>query len=257
MPGTVSSSTTSIAISISTACGVAQGLWRPSSVTRAAAILLPDSTGALAGPSRLFDDLASRVQRLGGSVLQLEHQPGSLDQRVEMLLCALEALRRQGVERMALIGWELGASLAIAAGAASDAVTGVAALAPDPSTADRVTQLTPRRLLLLHGSADVTISPAVSRFLYARASDPKELVVYPGERHDFSLYHDEALEKLTTWTRALLRNPFKPSVATTGPLPALRADYGESRSHESLDEVLDETLRAVVSSAEVVAASNV
>jgi hypothetical protein len=49
--------------------------------------------------------------------------------------------------------------------------------------------------------------------VFARASDPKELVIFPGERHDFSLYSDEAIDKLTGWARCLLRSPFKPRVA--------------------------------------------
>jgi hypothetical protein len=36
------------------------------------------------------------------------------------------------------------------------------------------------------------------------------LVIYPGERHDFFAYREEALEKLTTWAHGLLRSPFKP-----------------------------------------------
>lgn len=126
------------------------------------------------------------------------------------LLSALAALRRQGVERMALIGWHSGAALAIAAGGASEAITGVAALAPNDEVVELVAEIAPRRLLLMHGSADNVASAAISRMLFVRAGEPKELVVYPDERHDFSVFHDEALDKLTSWTRSLLRSPFKP-----------------------------------------------
>ncbi|HEU5343044.1 MAG TPA: hypothetical protein VFX31_14765 [Ktedonobacterales bacterium] len=208
MPGT--GSTTSIAITISTPCGSVYGKWRPSSVTRAAAILIPDAPGAPAGPFRLFDELAVRVQRAGISVLQLEQCSEAFDERLMCLLSALTALRRQGVQRMALVGWHSGGSLAIAAGSDSEAVTGVAALAPDATAADLVSEVAPRRLLLMHGAADVVTPAAISRLLFMRAAEPRELVVLPGERHDFSVFHDEALDKLTTWIRALLRSPFKP-----------------------------------------------
>jgi fermentation-respiration switch protein FrsA (DUF1100 family) len=144
------------------------------------------------------------------SVLQLEHCAEGFDERLARLLSLLAALRRQGVERVALIGWHSGASLAIAAGSVSESVTGVAALAPDVSAADVVADLAPRRLLLLHGSVDTVTPVAGSRMLYARAGDPRELVIFPGELHDFSVFHDEALEKLTIWARTLLRCPFKP-----------------------------------------------
>jgi len=146
-------------------------------------------------------------------VLQLDQCAQSLDERLICLLSALTALRRQGVERMALIGWRSGATLALAAGSGCESVTGVAALAPDISAADFLDDLAPRRLLLMHGADDQVTPPAISRLLYARAADPKELVMYPGERHDFSIYREEALDKLTTWTRSLLRSPFKPHTA--------------------------------------------
>lgn len=126
------------------------------------------------------------------------------------MLSMLISLHRQGVERVALMGWHTGASLAIAAGSVSDSVTGVAALAPDSAATDMVADVAPRRLLLVHGSADIVAPAAVSRMLYARAGDPRELVIFPGERHDFSVFHDEAIEKLTAWARTLLRCPFKP-----------------------------------------------
>ncbi|MDE3228886.1 MAG: alpha/beta hydrolase, partial [Chloroflexota bacterium] len=114
------------------------------------------------------------------------------------------------VTRVALIGCGAGASLAIAAGSASEAVTGVAAIAPDATALEFVADLAPRRLLLIHGAAD-TVTPAdASRILYVHAGDPKELVILPGGRHDLIHSREEALDKLTAWTRDLLRNPFKP-----------------------------------------------
>lgn len=208
MPGT--GSTSSIAITISTPRGSVCGKWRPSSMTRAAAILIPDAPGAPDGPLHLFDELAARIQRVGVSVLQLEPCSAAFDERLMCLLSALAALRRQGVQRMALIGWHAGAALAIAAGSDSEAVIGVAALAPNDACLELVAEIAPRRLLMLHGSADSVAPATISRTLYMRAGDPKELVIFPGERHDFSVFHDEALDKLTSWTRSLLRSPFKP-----------------------------------------------
>lgn len=185
-------------------------------MTRAAAILIPDVPGPSSESFPLFDDLAARIQRTGASVLSLDQCADDPEERLICLLSALSALGRQGVERMALIGWHTGATLAIAAGSASESVTGVAALAADPASADLIAEVAPRRLLLMHGGADAVVPAAVSRLLYARASDPRELVIYPGERHDFSVYHEETLDKLTTWTRSLLRCPFKPRAARRG-----------------------------------------
>ncbi len=232
MPGT--GSTSAISITISTPRGPVRGQWRPASITRAAAILLPDTVDTQTGSFRLFDDLAARIQRAGVCALQLEHSAEGVDgfeDRLIRLLSALTALRRQGVERAALIGWRQGAAMAIAAGSASDTVTGVAALAADPSTAELVSEVAPRRLLLMHGTADTVVSPAVSRLLYARAGDPKELVIYPGERHDFSVYHDEALDKLSAWTNSLLRSPFKPRASRQRAVAA--APHVTTPAHET------------------------
>lgn len=211
MPGTGSLS--SVSITISTPCGPVSGQWRPSTVTCAAAILIPGAFGSSVEPFALFDELAPRLQRAGASALRLDQCSQNPDEQLICLLSALAALRRQGVERMTLIGWHSGATLALAAASACESVTGVAALAPDASAADFIADVAPRRLLLLHGADDHITPSALSRLLYARASDPKELVIYPGERHDFSIYHEETLDKLTTWTRSLLRNPFKPHTA--------------------------------------------
>lgn len=220
MPGT--GSLTSLPITISTPRGLVCGQWRPSTVTHAAAILIPGDPGSPAASFSLFDELAPRIQRAGASVLQLDHCSQSLEERLICLLSALSSLRRQGVARMALIGWRSGATLALAAGCGCEAATGVAALAPDVSAADFLSDLAPRRLLLMHGADDQVTPSAISRLLYARATDPKELVIYPGERHDFTISREEALDKLSGWTRSLLSSPFRPHAVSHHAAPAAR-----------------------------------
>lgn len=222
MPDT--GSLTSVSMTISTSRGPVVGLWRPSSVTRAVAILAPDAQFLASDTAPLLDELSARLQRTGVSALQIAACPHGFDERQSRLLAALTALRHQGVTRMALIGCGAGASMAIAAGSSCDEVTGVAVIAPDAATIEFVADLSPRRLLVLHGAAD-TITPAtISRTLYARAGDPKELVIVPGERHDFSVHREEALDKVAAWTRSLLRHPFKPRRTQPNPVseaPAL------------------------------------
>lgn len=219
-------------MTISTSLGSLQGTWRPTSVTRAAAILLPGVASSFSVDTPLLDDLSARLQQAGVSTLQLEPCPTDFYDGLVCLLSALASLRRQGVDRMALIGMGSGASLAIGAGSVCDAVTCVAAVAPFITAIDFVADVAPRRLLLLHGSADTIAPVAISRQLYARAADPKELVIYPGERHDFTLYREEALEKLTTWTRGLLRSPFKPHCAHSSHMTAMPALAERARKHD-------------------------
>jgi hypothetical protein len=49
--------------------------------------------------------------------------------------------------------------------------------------ADLVTELRPRALLLVHGTADTVLPDRCSRDLYALAAEPKELVLYDGAGH--------------------------------------------------------------------------
>lgn len=204
---------TSVSMTISTSFGSLHGTWRPSSVTRAAAILLPGAANSLSVEPLLLDDLSMRLQQAGVSSLQLDECPHDFYEGLVCLLSALTSLRRQGVDRMALIGIGSGATLAIAAGSICDEVTCVAGIAPSIIASEFVANVAPRRLLLLHGTADAVTPVAISRDLYARAADPKELIIYPGERHDITMYREEALEKLTAWTRGALRSPFKPHCA--------------------------------------------
>jgi dipeptidyl aminopeptidase/acylaminoacyl peptidase len=48
---------------------------------------------------------------------------------------------------------------------------------------DQVAAISPRPLLLIHGTADADVSPGNSEALFAAAGEPKELVLLPGIEH--------------------------------------------------------------------------
>lgn len=200
-----------IALTITTPRGPVHGLWRPSSRNHAAVLLLPGRDGSLAGPTGLYTELAPALQRVAAVAQLSYHSNGSLADCRDYLLSALDAFRRQGIERVALIGWDFGGAVAIATGAESPLVTGVACLAPDPCAGDAIAAISPRRLLLAHGSADAMIPQSVSILLHTQAGHSSELALYPQETHDFNLYRAALLQRLVLWTTALLRTPFKPS----------------------------------------------
>jgi len=70
-------------------------------------------------------------------------------------------------------------------------VIGVAALSSQTSWTQAVGAVSPRNLLLMHGTADQVLSGACSRDLYARARHLKQLIVYPGCRHGRDECRDE------------------------------------------------------------------
>jgi dienelactone hydrolase len=204
-----------ITLTISTPRGQAHGLWRPSRHNRAAVLLLPGSDGILHGPAGLYTELATLVQR-NAAVAQLRNRHAeSLEERRDGVLSVLEALCRQGVERVALIGWDSGGAVALAAGARSPIVTGVACLAPDirldADTRADLAALSPRRLLVAHGEADSVVPQSVAVLTHMLAGPISELALYPNETHEFTYRRMALIQHLTYWTTTLLRTPFRPA----------------------------------------------
>lgn len=203
------SSMKSIAINISSARGSVGGLLHPANTSRAAAILLSDAQGGIEGPSAVYEELATRLQSAGVISLRLDYRvAGDLEECVYDVLRAIAALRNQGVERVSLVGWGFGGLVALTAGAVGESVTGVATLAGEGDALDLVSELAPRRLLLIHGASDQVIPASASRALYATAAQPKELIVYPEADHTFADQRAELLDKLTLWNRRLLLTPY-------------------------------------------------
>jgi dienelactone hydrolase len=127
-----------------------------------------------------------------------------MNECIHDLDAGLDALRRMGFARFALVGWSLGGAVVISSGVAHADVVGVATLASQTAGTGAVSRLAPRSLLLLHGTADRLLPDACSRFLYQEAHEPKQLVLYDGDGHEFSRSHDEVVETLLMWALPLL-----------------------------------------------------
>ncbi len=196
-------------VEIHTPQGVIIGLLHKATDARGAMVMIGDiaggSGGALDGPAGLYEPLASRLQRAGITALRIDfREPNDLQQCIYDVLAGVEALRQQDVERIALLGWSFGATVAIAAGVASDLVVGVATIACQFFEAEAVSYLSPKSLLLLHGTDDRIAPDQYSRDLYANAREPRELVLYPGGDHGLTQHTGMALDKLYAWSRKLL-----------------------------------------------------
>lgn len=162
--------------------------------------------GDTIGPAGIYDKLATHLQSGGAEALRLEYRtPNQLDECVYDLLAGIEALGQRGGERMVLVGWSFGGAVVISAGAASDAVVGVATVASQTYGAEDVGELSPEKsLLLIHGTADGVLPYELSKRLYAQAGEPKELVLYPDDGHGVERHRSEVLKKLHEWSRDLL-----------------------------------------------------
>jgi len=192
-------------VEIHTPQGVVKGLLHKAEGARGAMVMIGDAEGGIEGPSGIYEPLAGQLQNAGITALRLDYRaPDDMLECIYDALAGIEALRQQGVERVALLGWSFGGAVAITAGVASEFVVGVATVACQTFGAEMAPDLSPKSLLLLHGTDDRTTPDHHSRELYARAREPKELALYPGDDHDLTLHANEALGKLLAWSRKLL-----------------------------------------------------
>ncbi len=157
--------------------------------------------GGLGGPAGgLYTRLGRRLRPGGVSSLELAYRrPARLGDCVQDVLLGLAWLAGEGKRRVALVGHSFGGAVVIAAGAASDAVVAVAALSSQTRGTEAVASLSPRPLLLVHGTDDEVLPAACSRDIHAPAREPKELVLYPGCRHGLDECREALDRDLAGW----------------------------------------------------------
>jgi alpha-beta hydrolase superfamily lysophospholipase len=157
--------------------------------------------GGTAGPADgMFERLADRLVSDNIASLRLDYRrPGRLIDCVLDVLLGTGFLRNQGHGRIVLVGHSFGGSVVINAGASSPSVVAVAALSSQLTGADDIAELSPRPVLLMHGTSDEVRSDVGSRELFELAADPKELVLYPGCGHDLDECRVKIEQDLLVW----------------------------------------------------------
>lgn len=189
---------------IATPRGAVRGVYHPVEGATSAVVMVGGAGGGVAGPSQAYPALAARLQAAGIAALRLDYRvPATMSECVYDLDAGLDELRRMGLQRFALLGWSFGGAVVISSGAAHADVVGVATLASQTAGTAAVGRLAPRSLLLLHGTADQVLSDACSQLLYQQAHEPKRLVLYEGDGHEFSRSHDEVVQTLYDWASGL------------------------------------------------------
>lgn len=170
-----------------------------------AAIYAGGALGGLDGPAksiyaRLAETLASPESEAGLTGLRLHYrEPGEFEECVLDVLAGVSFLRGVGAQRIALVGHSFGAAVVIKAGELSEAVAGVAALSSQLYGTRTVERLSPKALLLVHGSADGILDCAASKEIYGRAQEPKRMVLYEGADHGLGSCAEELFELLQGW----------------------------------------------------------
>jgi dienelactone hydrolase len=168
------------------------GAMKESGRSITAAILLSGARGGVVGPSSMYlaigDKLASLDQ--GIPALRLDYRfPARNKYCVQDVYAAMKVLEKDyAVSKFVLIGWSFGgAPVFTVGGAEKGRVAGCATVASQVAEAGGIQNLSPRPLLLLHGTADTTLSSEYSQTLYRVYGPAGDRVIHLFEDDDHAL----------------------------------------------------------------------
>ncbi len=167
-----------------------------------AALWVPGAIGGWHTPAgELYPRVSRELQAEGIASLQvLYRQAAMLEECILDVLAGLAYLEGEGIEGVALTGHSFGGAVVIQAAAASSLSRTVVTLSTQGYGADAVTRLSDGcAILLVHGTADEILPPASSGRVYARAREPKRLVLYPGANHNLDQVADDVHYLVHGW----------------------------------------------------------
>jgi len=163
----------------------------------AGTVMVGGTGGGWDGPASIYRDMGPDLLREGIATLRLDYRrPGELEECVLDTLAGIEYLNEYKLDRIGLVGWSFGGAVVISAGAMSDAVRCVATIASQSYGTDQADELSPKALLLLHGTGDKTLSPSSSQYIFERAKEPKEIVLFPGANHGIDQNRDDVKRRI-------------------------------------------------------------
>lgn len=180
---------------------------------REGVVLIGGVGGGFDSPARgLYPRLAKDLQTEGVNSLHIRYRhPTELEECVLDVLAGLAFLQAVRMESVAVVGHSSGGAVAIWAGTLSPMVKAVVTLATQSYGTGMADQLSPRPLLLIHGTTDAVLPPSSSEQVYHRARQPKELKLYPGAGHGLDEVADELEEFLKSWLLGKLHTAASPA----------------------------------------------
>lgn len=172
----------------------------------AAVIWVGGAKGGLDGPAGGLYARLSKVLAAGNiSSLRLDYRyPNALNDCVLDTLLGIEYVKTRHCTSVALVGHSFGGAVVISAGAVHAAVAGVVAMSSQTYGTGQVAELSPKPLLLLHGTNDEILPDACSHDLYWRAKKPKEMKLYAGCGHGLDECRQQVDADLLHWLPKVL-----------------------------------------------------
>ncbi len=173
----------------------------------AAVLWVGGAGGGLDGPARgMYPRLARQLVHHEIASLRIHYRyPNELLSCVMDTLLGVAYLKLRNYTRVILVGHSFGGAVVISAGAMSEEVIGVVAMSSQTYGTDIVDEVSPRPLLLLHGTADEILPDACSRDIYRRALEPKEILLYQGCRHGLDECLPQVDQDLLNWIQKVLQ----------------------------------------------------
>jgi pimeloyl-ACP methyl ester carboxylesterase len=182
---------------LETGDGCVEGIFR-SAESSSGVIWVSGARGGVDGPS--FGVFTVLSYKLGVNSLRLHYRfPGDFEACVRDVLLGVDFLRMRGVDDVAVVGHSFGGAVAIMAGALCEQVKAVVGLSSQTYGAQRVSELSPRPLLLVHGERDRNLSVECSHVIYGNAGEPKKLVTFKGCGHFLRECNQEVHDLLKDW----------------------------------------------------------
>ncbi len=174
--------------------------------SRRGVIWVCGARGGFGGPAKgLYSRLAESFTKEGISSLRLDYrQPNEFPECMLDLLAGTTFFHSTGYESIVMVGHSFGGAVVIAAGAASNHVSGVVALSPQTHGAHMAGLLAPKPLLVVHGKADTRLPYSCGEQIHEWAKEPKELVLYEGAEHRLEECGQELEDLLKQWIPATL-----------------------------------------------------
>jgi hypothetical protein len=168
---------------------------------QAGVLCVSGSGGGFDGPAmRLYPELCDRLASEQIAGLRIDYRrPNELGECTLDALAGVEFLKQEGIERIAIVGHSFGGAVAIMAGVASPHIRAVVAMSTQTYGTDLVSRISPRPLLLIHGTEDEILTDICSQLVYAEALEPKELELFKGARHGLDLVREDVLRLLENW----------------------------------------------------------
>ncbi|RAH64579.1 uncharacterized protein BO66DRAFT_475674 [Aspergillus aculeatinus CBS 121060] len=168
-------------------------------VRGAAVILISGAGGGVSGPEGIYPSLADKLTlHLSIPVMRLDYrEPARTRYCTADVLAAMDYLTQQYQSaRFVLVGWSFGGSPCFTVAAREpERVVAVATVASQTAMTSGISKLSPRPLLLLHGTGDTVLSVRCSVALYGQYGSKggsRELKTFPGDDHGLSQNAEEA-----------------------------------------------------------------